>query len=329
MAQSSELEQKNQHYVPQFYLRNFSNTDNKKSVSAYELKSKKHIKFASIKTTASEEYYYGEDKIIENSFKELEGIWANIIRDIIEKNKIPQLPHNLNDYLYLLLFVALSDIRAFKIGNIINKLKRGAYEHIKKFDNGMEEENIDTNHHPNFFMLNSSIENFNVFLELTPLLILNETMNDFLTSDNPCAKYNQFFVSEEFPYYGLRHGGIQIFIPLSSRICFCLYDENAYCVLNKNNEEVVTINNPMQINELNKLFLRNADRMVYFKDKSHVQHIDEILIAHKYYQHNPFINSDIPVFGVEMESINDYFDLSFFKVRQSFKNIGKRTKQKE
>ncbi|HEX2983013.1 MAG TPA: DUF4238 domain-containing protein, partial [Ignavibacteriales bacterium] len=56
-------ERKNQHFVPQFYLRNFS--ENKKSLCDYNLSNNKYIKNASIKDMASQNYFYGKDENIE------------------------------------------------------------------------------------------------------------------------------------------------------------------------------------------------------------------------------------------------------------------------
>ena len=52
-----------QHYVPQFYLKNFSS--NNKSVGIYNFNVNKYISNASIKDNFGKNYFYGDDKRIE------------------------------------------------------------------------------------------------------------------------------------------------------------------------------------------------------------------------------------------------------------------------
>jgi len=308
----------NQHYVPQFYLKKFS--DNDKCVPGYELNSKKYIPDISINKTAKESYYYGIDGTIENWFMELEGAWATIIGNIIDTKELPDLPVKVDDYFMLLLFLVLSDVRTLKMGKTVNEIRKKSFEHVSQFTEIDNEyfSRLDFNKHPNLFMFATMEDNFNDLAKLHPLLLLNDTNCDFCTSDNPCIKYNQFFASKELGYYGLKHGGIQIFIPLSPKICLCLYDDFAYDVPTKDNKERVEIKNPEQIIELNKLIVRNANRMIYFRNETNINCIHDIVSAHKRTDFKHFISSKIPVFGIQMESINDHYKLDLFSVLKSF-----------
>ena len=66
-------DKRRQHYVPKFYLRNFS--ENKKSVGMYLLKENKIITHGSINDSLWKEYFYGEDAVVENKLAEYEGRW--------------------------------------------------------------------------------------------------------------------------------------------------------------------------------------------------------------------------------------------------------------
>ncbi|MDL2227229.1 DUF4238 domain-containing protein, partial [Deltaproteobacteria bacterium OttesenSCG-928-M10] len=63
---------KNQHYIPQFYLKNFASDDLGKAINLYNLKSKKHIRNVPIRHQASRDYFYGKDLKIENFLAKLE-----------------------------------------------------------------------------------------------------------------------------------------------------------------------------------------------------------------------------------------------------------------
>ncbi|WP_186429660.1 DUF4238 domain-containing protein [Clostridium sp. BSD9I1] len=71
---------KDQHYVPKFYLRNFSN--NKKNIGMFRHKDKKFILNASIKSVAYSIFLYGEDGKLENFLSKFESKCAEIIRKI-------------------------------------------------------------------------------------------------------------------------------------------------------------------------------------------------------------------------------------------------------
>jgi hypothetical protein len=64
-------EKKKNHYVPQFYLRNFSL--DKKSIGMYHLPSRKHIQTASIANVVCRDYLYGKTKEIEDWFTKQEN----------------------------------------------------------------------------------------------------------------------------------------------------------------------------------------------------------------------------------------------------------------
>ena len=74
-------DKRRQHYVPKFYLRNFS--ENNKSVGIYLFKKNKIIEHGSINDNLWAEYFYGEDAVIENKLAEHDGRWNDTISSII------------------------------------------------------------------------------------------------------------------------------------------------------------------------------------------------------------------------------------------------------
>ena len=81
---------KNQHYVPHFYLRNFSS--NKISIVLYRIKGKRPpVKNAAIKNICSEDYFYDRDNSIEAALSQKEDDWSAVLKEIIEQKQIRQL----------------------------------------------------------------------------------------------------------------------------------------------------------------------------------------------------------------------------------------------
>lgn len=80
-------ENRKQHYVPQFYLRYWSN--NGKSISGYMIEQLRHVASMAIDGQCQEEYFYGKDLIIEKSFSKLEGIHDLICKRIHVAQTLP------------------------------------------------------------------------------------------------------------------------------------------------------------------------------------------------------------------------------------------------
>ena len=108
-------DKRRQHYVPKFYLRNFSK--NKKSVGIYLFKENKIIEHGSINDNLWKEYFYGEDAVVENKLAEYEGRWKDIISAIIETERLPDTN---SDLVWLRYFMLISSARTLKRGNQIN-----------------------------------------------------------------------------------------------------------------------------------------------------------------------------------------------------------------
>ncbi|MDA3844285.1 MAG: DUF4238 domain-containing protein, partial [Candidatus Kapabacteria bacterium] len=60
-----KTEKKNQHYIPKFYLRNFSYQRNNKQIGVYTLKNNLFIQTGKLKKQASKNFFYGSDGEVE------------------------------------------------------------------------------------------------------------------------------------------------------------------------------------------------------------------------------------------------------------------------
>ena len=108
-------DKRRQHYVPKFYLRNFS--ENNKSVGIYLFKKNKIIEHGSINDNLWAEYFYGEDAVIENKLAEHDGRWNDTISSIINTERLPDTERDLT---WLRYFILISSARTLKRGNQTN-----------------------------------------------------------------------------------------------------------------------------------------------------------------------------------------------------------------
>ena len=81
---------KNQHYIPKFYLKNFSFENNNKQVGLFNVNNQKFIQRAKLKTQGSKNFFYGSDGFIEDSLALIENTIAKTIKRIILSGKLPK-----------------------------------------------------------------------------------------------------------------------------------------------------------------------------------------------------------------------------------------------
>lgn len=311
------LDKKNQHYVPQFYLRNFSN--DRKSIGMFLLDEQKFISHASIRKTAYREYLYGEDGTIENGLANNEGEWSKIIDKIVETEKISL---DEEDYITLLLFLTLTEARTSQTADYNNAQISTSANLLFKMKEGKDRDLGVHYNIPNLISLQTAAKLTPILTDLNLLLIINESNRGFITSDNPVVRYNQYFMFRNYyKNYGLGQIGLQLLVPLSPKICLCVYDDIMYTPITN---DIVTIRSGSQINELNKLFLLNAYERIFF---SNVQKESYIKSISRYSKGKK--SFDIPVLGAgnhyiipfSHESVKEKIKLDFFKINPDLATI--------
>lgn len=256
-------DKRRQHYVPKFYLRNFS--ENNKSVGIYLFKTNKIIEHGSINDNLWAEYFYGEDAVIENKLAEHEGRWNDIISSIINTERLPDTERDLT---WLRYFILISSARTLKRGNQTNNdyttlikkvLEVEEPELFKRIMNAGEDRLFVKMKYPALPFINVAQQFVPLVIDLKMELLINRSTIDYVTSDNPTVFYNQLFQEKNLSRgFGWGESGIQFIVPISPRIAICMYDSEVYDI--KEN----ILNSNSTINKLNELFLNNADELIVF-----------------------------------------------------------------
>lgn len=257
-------DKRRQHYVPKFYLRNFS--EDKKSIGIYFFEKNKIINHVSIKDNLWKEYFYGEDAVIENKLGEYEGRWNDIISAIIETERLPDTE---SDLVLLRYFILISSARTQKRGNQMNNdyttlikqvLEVEDPELFEKVMNAGEDGFSVKVNYPALPFINAAQRSLPLVIDLKMVLLINKSAIDYVTSDNPTVFYNQLFQEKNLSRgFGWGESGIQFIIPVSPQIAICMYDSDVYNVKEK------VLDSSSTINKLNELFLNNSDELIIFK----------------------------------------------------------------
>ncbi|BBI35872.1 DUF4238 domain-containing protein [Cohnella abietis] len=271
-------EKNRQHYVPKFYLKNFSNTP--KAIDTFNLTNAKYIQNASIKDMCQRHNFYGADKRIENLLNEkIETKACSLIREVLETSKFPQ---SIQDYMHLYMFLLVSEARNLKIAESANQamdmLSKAILEHYPEIqDLDLNKFTIKLNE-PSTYSIEAAIEGTPLVLDLKPLLIVEQTMGArrFITSDNPLIRYNSFYLSKNYPGgFGYINRGAQFFFPISPHMCILLYDEKAYDIPDQQ-DHILILKKGKDVDQLNELFYLNAHNNVFFEQKTKMEYIERL-----------------------------------------------------
>jgi len=271
-------DKKNQHYIPKFYLRNFSYRGNLKQIGLFNVKSNFFYQTAPLKNQGSKDFFYGNDGVIEEGLSIIEGRLAQTIKNIIADKVLPKAFSK--EHLSLLMFVGLTDLR----NPIVIEIYKSMFKTVEA---KLKELNIYTDTQ-DFFpeiehrqAVNTSLKGLNDVVgymgDLGYKLLINKTSTPFISSDFPIVKYNQYLEGKNWKNHKTGYGttGLQLIVPLSNEMVIILYDSAIYKVGAKRSQ-CLEIDKIEDVNQLNMLQLLNCFQTVYFNETINEHYINEL-----------------------------------------------------
>lgn len=259
---------KSQHYVTQFYLRNFSIGGRGKAISLYNISSKVFILDAKLKTQACRDYFYGKDGETEKALGVIENEAGPMIRRIIKKEEPPE--RYRKDHLALLLFTIFQRERTLSAAREKNEYIGEIVNELYALEKGINPESMRARlvyKEPARVSLSVAARTQFLAWDLAYKLICNKTMIPFISSDNPVVLQNQYL--EERKTTGSNTGyasiGLEIIVPISPKLSIMFYDEGVYKV-GYRKKSTVNVYCEEDINALNSLQYLNAEKNVYFTE---------------------------------------------------------------
>jgi hypothetical protein len=278
---------KSQHFVPKFYLRNFSIENNGKSLSLWVIKDNRYIERGSLADQACRNFFYGQEMTVETALGEIETHAAPIIKTIISKHILPS--QYSEQHLILLSFIVSLSLRtkfqADEVNESGDQLFKAAYKEHPDLKDNIDRFFIHTDGAP-LLALGSLESAIKLSFDLKYKLLINTTKAAFVTSDNPVIKHNQYLIEDkQMGHLGFASTGLQIIIPLSPSVCLIFYDQKTYKVGNKRDSSVF-ISNPTDIDVINEFQYINADEVVYFNEKVNDKYLEWLTHEASHYRRN-------------------------------------------
>jgi hypothetical protein len=335
---------KKNHYIPKFYLRNF--TDNPTNLNGkfdfFNTKNPKYIGHIDHSVHMQESYFYPKDSDIEIRInKEFEGKHAKIIKDICngqekENSELLEIfllmyfrTKNKRDEIYSFRKFCIDEylikyIEPFKkflkkqqpeLAGVLSdeqlkeNMRNVAYEEYLNFKKSAED-NVG-----NFEKINKEISG------LETAILKNITGINLISSDNPVILINPFLKRriKNAGINGIFQIGVILFLPINSEYLLIAFDSKIYdqnIIFNKK------IMNEIDITNLNKLQTICSKNGVYSK-KIHKNTLAEIIMNSKNKVEPKIINIELPenYFISFIDDALPDLEFTFIKEKENAGNI--------
>lgn len=301
---------KKQHIIPQHYLKGFSKERDDPTISTgdkiiyfHNVKTEKRHRSA-IKNISYENYFYGKDEFYEVNNLDDENSKENSLNcknleDVL--NRFETQHNNLLDHIINYKNLALRLDEMYSLYSFLTLLKvrtKSARYHAVKSAKTLYEStcqmilNKNNLHdfraeaipdtvgtHATFMqvIVGSIDKNLPLMIDLSAVLLINDTETNFITSDSPVIFYN--YIAPNYPKYkittALACSGFMIFCPITEKLSILLYDKDLYHV-HKYSQTTVMVKEKSDIDSINTLQVLSCNEEVYCYDESEIDYIKNL-----------------------------------------------------
>jgi Protein of unknown function (DUF4238) len=268
---------KNNHFVPRSYLKRFCSGSDRQ-ICLYNIRTDREIEHAPIKSQCSKSYFYTKNPAHEERFTTIEGGQAQLLNGIILQEHPPERGSPARDTLDICLMFQASRTAAAvaQANHLANEFGKAILQH--HLENEGKHELLEYLPQLKINIENTVFDSIRQHLLMVPLisdlnccLLLNDTDEDFLTSDHPVVNCSSMpALSNAISTVGFASRGLIVLYPISPRALLMWSDPEVYHLAPSNAAKSV-LKNPIEVVELNLMQFASADENVYFSDRTRVQ----------------------------------------------------------
>jgi Protein of unknown function (DUF4238) len=319
---------KKHHFVPRFYLRRFSADGT--SINLYHILSSRRILGANLKNQAYRDYFYGKELEVERAIADLEAEAATVLRTIDKYQSLP--PPFSPDHVSLVTHLVMQQARTEHEAEALNEINNAMMQRLmgpvmaaKGVDLSQFKVNLTQ---PGAFSVAIASRISPLALDLHYKLLIDQTGQGFVTSDNPVVACNPLLCFRNFgSNCGIAAKGLQLYFPIDPQKLIMFFDGAAYRV-GSNESVVVNITKPADIHEINTLQMVSASANVYFSD-------EQLNLAALHRKAGPYFRTrkarftvlkekDLPsekseIFASSREDVRTDLLLTFMSIRKAMK----------
>ncbi|MFS8149738.1 DUF4238 domain-containing protein [Vreelandella titanicae] len=289
-------DKQNQHFVPQYYFRNFSTDE--KSIRMLVKSSGKIVLNAPIGTQASRNKFYGSREI-EKKVTEFDNKYSAVFSKVISHVNDKELTHHS--------FMGMMESLCFQELRTLNERKSkaplmdffegffqpqldanddydsGGPPEVTKVINDAMRTALETMSDPKswqtYHMFNVEGELAEI-LDLDAVFLKNVSGTTFIFSDTPVARFNFALKDQPYDKHGNKHFGLTLHYPINSELGFLMFDRNAYELIS-DDQNIVTVSDRKDVDALNILQIHNAVNSIYFRDVECGEYVNNLWESEK------------------------------------------------
>lgn len=259
---------KNQHFVPRCYLRQFTIEAGNKAINLYNIERDSFIENAPVKNQCSGSYFYGQDALLEDIIQMHEQDYANALREIIEPGYELSEEHRA----MLLRFWLLQHLRTEAASRRSVELSDGMTNMLElegtELDFKMEIRDAVQMGMRHFLEIKHVVDDLGI------CLMRNGSNVPFITSDDPAVLTNRWHLMEparEAQSFGLSNAGALLILPISPTILCLGYDRDMYSLDSR--KGWISINKDSDVEALNQHQHLNCRVNLFVREPVHFESI--------------------------------------------------------
>jgi hypothetical protein len=246
------------HFVPRFYLREFASLPRR--INLLNLKRSTVVRDASLRYQCYRHRLYGKREDLEDAFSEVEGRAAPVLRSMATSQQPPIRASA--PYATLIEFLSLQLLRTTAA---MEQMRRAYGDLTDAVFDGSPPPGFPPDDAADLALSVQMLPEMAASLDgLNAHLVVSDGKDEFITSDNPAVRYNQYCQAVRgLGVTGTNCGGFELFLPLARTVALLLYDSGVYKV-GRTRTSVSSRATSADVEAINALQIVNAEENVYF-----------------------------------------------------------------
>lgn len=259
---------KNQHFVPRCYLRQFTLDAADKAINLYNVDRNKFVELAPVKNQCSGDYFYGKDPKLEEAIQAVERAYGATVRQILQPGYLLTDDHRK----LLRRFWLMQHLRT-------EAASKRSVEMADAMQSVIDSEN------PSFRLkireavqmaMGVFAESMDIVSDLKVCLVRNRSRMPFVTSDDPAVLTNRWHLhnaKKTGRSFGLHSAGDLLLLPISPSILCVAYDGDMHSI--SHDRGWAELRNEADADAFNQHQYLNCRANVFVQDRAHFEIVQQ------------------------------------------------------
>jgi len=255
---------KNQHFVPRCYLRQFTVDGTDRAINLYNIDRDRFIEGAPVKNQCSGDYFYGKDPLLENAIQIVERSYGAAVREILRPSYCLTDEHRSLLKLFWLLQHLRTEAASKRAVEMTNSMASLADPQNTEFRMQIREAVQVAMH--------TFVDLMEIVSDLKVCLMRNRSTAPFVTSDDPAVLTNRWHLQDPKRTglsFGLGSAGTVLLLPLSPSVLCIAYDGDMHSIPHR--DGWVDLRHTQDADALNQHQYLNCRANIFVRDKVHFE----------------------------------------------------------